>query len=91
MIPIAGSIGIGMVWGWLVGGRYILDAKPIRSLLFIILTCSVLAGIVYFFGGWTGVLAYLISLVLSASLHHLWRAHLLHKWMPRDDAREMEG
>lgn len=81
MIPIAGGIGIGLVWGWLVGGRYVTGGSTIRSLLFVILTCSVLAAVVCFAGGWMGTLAFLVSVVVCGSLHYLWRVHLLQKRM----------
>jgi hypothetical protein len=76
MIPIAGSVGIGTVWGWLVGERLPLKKKPFRSFLSIILITFAFAGIVYFYERLIGILLYLISMSVCISLQHIWRGYL---------------
>lgn len=73
MIPIAGSIGIGAVWGWLAGGRDIQPSPSFQSLLSVVIITSVLAGAVFFFEAGEGLMLYLLSVAGFAILHQAWR------------------
>lgn len=90
MMPIAGGIGIGVVWGWLSGGGTI-PKNPLQSVLFTIFTSSLLGCCVYFYEGWEGAAAYLISLSIFAVLHSLWLLHLFRIRMTRGRTKKMGG
>ena len=90
MIPIAGGIGIGALWGWLVGGRNNLLFKRVHSVLFMVIVSSFLAGEVFFYADWQGLMVYILSLGIFAVLHHAWRLFLLERSVNRGGKEGLE-
>jgi hypothetical protein len=75
-LAILGSLGIGLVWGWLAGGMEGRLQHPLRTLPGIALaTSAILVQIVYWVG-WQGMLYFLGAGILAFLIHVGWRREL---------------
>lgn len=73
---IFGGIGIGLVWGWLIG---LLSARirfRLLNLLWISIASLLLVAEVGWFLGVAGVILTLTAFILSLTSHILWRRQL---------------
>lgn len=77
VLSFLGSIGIGLVWGWL-GTQLFFRARPTFSqfLTFITILCTFVGEVKYFYD-WHHVGAFLLGSFLSALFHYLWLKQLL--------------
>jgi hypothetical protein len=68
-----GSIGLGLVWGWLIG---FLDSPILRPGLVVVastISTVILTGEVYWFAGLRTTPTFLIAVGLGLFLHSRWR------------------
>jgi hypothetical protein len=80
LITLLGSIGIGLVWGWLIGP---LGDRPRRKFLNVLTVSAAtlsLAGLVYWFAGWQGTVFFLGPMTLAFLLHLGWRQELRRRF-----------
>ncbi len=72
-----GSIGLGLVWGWLIGSFIGHMHRPIRSLVSIFLvTLSIVAQVILFLD-WIRLLFFLGAALFALFIHVEWRRKLL--------------
>ena len=77
---LLGSIGVGLVWGWLLGGA----ADTIRgswiNVLSVVAATSLLLLGVYWLASWSGIEISAGALVLALLLHFGWRRSLRQRF-----------
>jgi hypothetical protein len=86
-LTIFGSLGTGLVWGWLLGWvARPLARQAVRELahllrfsLTAIFGTACLGGAVWAFSGWTGLISMLAGATLTFCLHVAWRNTLQGK------------
>ena len=71
VITYLGSIGLGLTWGWWLGGTPKPPEKWI-SYLFQVLFTLLFAAEVYLFLNWGEVIAFSVAVLLSYLVHQLW-------------------
>jgi hypothetical protein len=71
-----GSIGIGLVWGWLIGSLRLRQTSLWRSVPLVGLSSLFLALLVVYFLDWYGLAYFAGALMLAALLHVGWRRQL---------------
>ncbi len=78
VITSIGSVGIGLMWGWLLilfGGRG--HAKrPWRNILALGLATMLLALQLFLYSSWQTVLIFLVAAILSFAIHLAWHRAL---------------
>ncbi len=84
MSSLLGSTALGLVWGWLIGGRGERFVRPVRILLALgsatlLLTVEVLALV-----GWRSVPFFLGACMLALLLHLGWRRDLRSRYEMAD-------
>ena len=74
-----GSVGFGLVWGWLVGSLIAREGLTRRLVIAAFLATLILAGLLWWASGWRGVAFFLGVGFLSFLLHGAWRHQLLRE------------
>ena len=77
---LLGSIGVGLVWGWLLGGFGDTARGSLINVLSVLIATSLLLLEVYWLASWSGVGISLGALVLSLLLHLGWRRSLRQRF-----------
>jgi hypothetical protein len=72
-----GSVGIGLVWGWLIGSLTGRTYRPVRTFLSIFLVTSAIAAQVMLFLDWIRLLLFLGAALFALFIHIEWRSTLL--------------
>ncbi len=72
MIPLAGGLALGLVWGWLLVQRF---ARPLRPLPALLATAALAAEVALLADG--GAAAALLGAVLAGGLLRTWLWHAL--------------
>jgi len=80
VITLLGSIGVGLVWGWLLGGLGDTAQKSLSNVLSVIAATSLLSVEVYLFASWRGIGVSLGALGLALLLHLGWRRSLRQRF-----------
>ncbi len=83
ILPVAGSLGIGLVWGWLAAMIAIapppLTRKNLKALIALATGTASLAGMVISFMGWRLALVFLVGAVFAYVTHRVWLNSLRRK------------
>ena len=77
---LLGSIGVGLVWGWLLGGIGDTARGSLGNVLSVLIATSLLLLEVYWLSSWSGTGISLGALVLSLLLHLGWRRSLRQRF-----------
>lgn len=79
VLPILGSIGIGLVWGWLLGSLTYRVRRIRYAVLLVCLATLALGVVLVGFATWSS-LPWFISALAIASLTHIgWRQRLTQR------------
>jgi hypothetical protein len=73
-----GSIGMGLVWGWLVGSLSGRLHQPLRAFLSISLVTLMIVAQVMLFLDWIRMLLFLGAALFTLFIHIVWRRKLFH-------------
>lgn len=76
LLSLLGSIGLGMVWGWLLGKIAFFSSQSISQLLILVASTLLVGGEVYFFLDWQAVAAFSVGGIITLLLHYLWLKQL---------------
>lgn len=76
IMAISGSLGIGLVWGWLVATRLRGLHRPIHSWFRVFAASAVVAASVELFSGWISVFVCAVAATLAAGAHAIWQNSL---------------
>jgi hypothetical protein len=84
LTTLLGSIGFGLVWGWLLG---MLDRTPLRAVTSAWASAAtlLLGAVVYFFARSPGTIFFLGVAILTLLLHLGWRRHLSRRFSPLNE------
>jgi hypothetical protein len=74
---IIGSIGIGLVWGWLVGTLEGRVKRSLRGTIGAVASTLAVAVTVYGFEAWRGLVGFLIAAAVALLIHLSWRRSML--------------
>ncbi len=74
---IIGSIGIGLVWGWLVGTLEGRVKRSLRGTIGAAASTLAVAVTIYGFEAWRGLAGFLIAAGVALLVHLSWRRSLL--------------
>lgn len=77
---LLGSIGVGLVWGWLLGGVGDTVRGSLRNVLPVLVATSLLLLQVYWLASWSGIESSFGALVLALLLHLGWRRALRQRF-----------
>lgn len=77
LFSFLGSIGIGLVWGWLTAKIFFFSTINFKNFLAFITSTSTFVGVVKYMYDWHHVGGFLIGSLLSGLLHYLWLKQLL--------------
>jgi hypothetical protein len=80
VITLLGSIGIGLVWGWLIGPFGDHPRRKLLNGLTVSAATLSLATLVYWFAGWQGTVFFLGLTTLAFLLHLGWRHELRRRF-----------
>lgn len=80
VITLLGSIGVGSVCGWLLGGIADTARNRFSNVLFIVAATLLLSTEVYLFASWSGAGLFLGALSLALLLHLGWRRSLRQRF-----------
>ncbi len=72
-----GSVGIGLVWGWLIGSFTGRVNRPARSSISILLATLIIVAQVILFLDWVRLLFFFGAALFALFLHIEWRRKLL--------------
>jgi hypothetical protein len=77
-VTFAGSMGIGLVWGWLLIliWQDVLGKRPLRHFLAGLLATTLLIVLVVWLTDWVQGLVFVGTAVFSFTLHLAWRTRL---------------
>lgn len=79
ILNLAGAIGIGLVWGWLMG-MWIAPARNlVRAANFVLFATIAMGGAISLFTNQQLLIGFLISEGLSFLLHLLWRREIARR------------
>jgi len=79
-ITLLGSVGVGLVWGWLLGGLGDTAQRRFSNVLSVFVATLLLGTEVYLFASWTGAGLFLGALSLALLLHLGWRCSLRQRF-----------
>ena len=80
LIAVLGGVGLGLVWGWLMGGVVAkVRLSPLTTLALSVATL-LLAIEVLLLAGWLVLALLLIMAALSIGLHFAWRHELRNRF-----------
>jgi biotin transporter BioY len=82
LITMLGSIGLGLVWGWLMGSLSGQSRRPLRNGLALSTATLVFAIEVFLLAGWRALALFLGAVASALLLHVLWRRGLRKRFGP---------
>jgi membrane protein implicated in regulation of membrane protease activity len=82
LITMLGSIGLGLVWGWLMGSLSSRGRRLLRNGLALSTATFIFAIEVFLLAGWRAVALFLGAAASALLLHVLWRRELRRRFGP---------
>lgn len=79
-ITLLGSIGIGLVWGWLIGPFGDRPRRKFFNVLAVSAATLLLAGLVYWVAEWQQAVFFLGFTALAFLVHLSWRQELRRRF-----------
>jgi hypothetical protein len=79
-ITLLGSIGVGLVWGWLLGALGDTARKCLRNVVSVVAATTFLGTVVYLFASWVEINFFLGAVCLALLLHLGWRRSLRQRF-----------
>lgn len=79
-ITLLGNIGLGLVWGWLIGRLEDSVHRVLSSVLAVGISTLLLAAEIYLFSSWRGAFLFLGAVGLAWLLHLGWRRELRQRF-----------
>lgn len=76
LIPLLGSLGIGFVWGWVLGYRGRWTGRRLFHGMFLAAATLLITAEVVVMAGWRAALCFLVGSSLSTLLHFSWQHKL---------------
>jgi hypothetical protein len=80
LITTLGSIGLGLVWGWLMGSFSGRSGRLLRNGLVLSATTLAFAAEVFLLAGWQAVAFFLGATAFALLSHVLWRRDLRRRF-----------
>jgi hypothetical protein len=80
LITLLGSIGVGMVWGWLLAGVSGSGRKPILNVLLLSVATTLLLAEVLWLAGWRSAVFLLGAAGMAFLIHRCWRRVLYNRF-----------
>lgn len=77
-----GYMGIGLVWGWWVGGLSGRVTRPLRDGVAVSAATLLVAAAAFILGGWWSILLFASAIGLTLYLHLIWRQMLIDRFGP---------
>ena len=78
-LPLIGSAGMGLVWGWLLGLFEARAQKAVRDILLLLGATALAAVQVFLFVDWVATVVFAGTAALAWLLHKLWLDGLREK------------
>jgi hypothetical protein len=78
---ILGSVGMGLVWGWLAGGMEGRLRHPLRTISFSALAVSAVLVQIVTWVGWRGMVCFLGAGIAAFLIHAGWRRELRKRFL----------
>lgn len=82
LIVALGSIGLGIMWGWLVGNMEGRVRQVVRTVLSLVIATLFLVALVILLTNWYALFFFLGASVLAMLLHITWRRELYNRFGP---------
>lgn len=79
-MQLLGSIGIGLVSGWLVGYADGRMQRPVITIIALIIALLLLAISIYFLAAWPAPAFFGAATLISLLTHQLWRQELKRRY-----------
>lgn len=76
LLTALGAIGIGLVWGWLVGTVETGIRRPLLTGISVSVATGLIGALVYVFGDWIAILFFLGAALITFLLSLGWRRQL---------------
>ena len=73
-----GSMGLGLVWGWLMGSFKGREVRPLRAIPIIALTALLVSAQVLWLLDWIRVSFFFGAMLFAFVVHIEWRRQLIH-------------
>lgn len=77
ILSLIGSIGMGLVWGWLAAKLFFHTRPTVKQWLAAVTMTATFVGEVKYFYDWHHVGGFLIGSVISSLIHYLWLKQLM--------------
>jgi len=76
LLLILGSIGVGIVWGWLAGGLEGHVRRYLLTVVVVLVASLALGWLVFGYSSWHGTAFFSVAAVLAFLAHVAWRRML---------------
>ena len=83
MLVLLGSLGVGAVWGWLLGMLSWPALRWVRRLLAVAAATALVGGLVFLLAGWLELCLFLACAGLALASHVMWRRVLFLRFGPK--------
>lgn len=80
MLITLGSVGVGLVWGWLIAGVSGSGRKPILNVLLLFVATALLLTEVLWLAGWRSVAFVFSAAVIAFLIHRSWQRVLFNRF-----------
>ena len=80
IVPMLGSVGIGLVWGWLVGSLDGRVRQPYLTVTMVGFATFVISVVILWFLDWRGLAFFLGAALITYLLHVGWQRELRHRF-----------
>ncbi len=76
ILSFAGGMGIGLVWGWLIGSLEGRIKNPRLTIPVVIIAILVVSLEIFWFLSWSVTVLFWVSLLSTLAIHLFWRKRL---------------
>src|SRR5260370_39826759 len=80
LIRLLGSVGVGLVWGWLIAGVSGSGRKPILNVLLLSVATALILAEVLWLAGWRSDAFLLGAAGIAFLIHRCWRRLLYNRF-----------
>lgn len=80
LITLLGSIGVGLVWGWLIAGFSGSGRKPVLNILVLSVATTVILAEVVWLAGWRSAAFFLGAAGIAFLIHRGWKRVLFNRF-----------